>query len=214
MARILLARLLLSSFPRPLFLRLEISTDFSFFLSLSPPSPLFSFLSPPPRINLAFLPSTEGANKKREGDEEGAQESGRSRAGRRKPASSNARPTSSASAKTTVGMGGGQSGPPLGFRVSGTAADENTRNEDLERECHMSKKVDSWRLKWPLKIPRFLHRYIPFSSRALGPSFIVSINFTRRSIKGTHKIFLPVSLLFSHDNNNALLVVKKERKRN
>lgn len=214
MARILLARLLLSSFPRPLFLRLEISTDFSFFLFLSLPSSLFSFLSPPPRINLAFLPSTEGANKKREGDEEGAQESGRSRAGRRKPASSNARPTSSASAKTTVGMGGGQSGPPLGFRVSGTAADENTRNEDLERECHMSKKVDSRRLKWPLKIPRFLHRYIPFSSRALGPSFIVSINFTRRSIKGTHKIFLPVSLLFSDDNNNALLVVKKERKRN
>lgn len=134
MARILLARLLLSSFPRPLFLRLEISTDFSFFLSLSPPSPLFSFLSPPPRINLAFLPSTE-ANKKREGDEEGAQESGRSRAGRRKPASSNARPTSSASAKTTVGMGGGQSGPPLGFRVSGTARTRGTRTLNESATC-------------------------------------------------------------------------------
>lgn len=54
---------------------------------------------------------------------------------RRKPASSNARPTSSASAKTTVGRtgggeGSGQSGPPLGFRVSGTAADWEESNEE------------------------------------------------------------------------------------
>lgn len=59
MARILLARLLLSSFPRPLFLRLEISTDFSFFLSLLPPLFFHFFLPLPESTSRSFPPRKE-----------------------------------------------------------------------------------------------------------------------------------------------------------